>query len=235
MISIDEILNKICLDERISEGVFFMEDNGHMDILQEFLIKTGLNEEDSVTIRNKMVEGRYPERQAYNSNGLLVTFPTPEYKQRAIQRGTHFEVNPKKAQANVFQKQPADTTPPQPQPQPSAPTARAPVATPTVTPVTTQPEQPTPLDAEEEPAKDERTPEEKAEDAKAVEMMLSDAPATVDISKNYPNISEKISFTLKEAKYCNFYEKNGTWFNNEGKYIGKKWYCENSGQILIIP
>ena len=51
---------------------------------------------------NKMLEGKYPERQAYNSNGILVTFPTPEYKQKAIQRGTHFEENPKKGQANVF-------------------------------------------------------------------------------------------------------------------------------------
>jgi hypothetical protein len=226
---IERLLNKICLDDRITEGIFFMEDNSHMDIFQEYLIKNGVTQEDSLILRNKMVEGKYPERQAYNANGLLVTFPTPEYKQRAITRGTHFEENPKKGQANVFQ-----TAPVQPQ-------QVAPKSTPEEQPqATEQPpveptEAPVPTDSDDSPDLDTRTPEEKAEDAKAIQMMLSDAPASVDISKNYPNISEKISFTLKEAKNCNFYEKNGIWYNYEGKYAGKKWYCENSGQILIIP
>lgn len=47
-------------------------------------------------------KGKHPERQAYNKNGILVTFPTPEYKARAIARGTHFEKNPKAAQSNLF-------------------------------------------------------------------------------------------------------------------------------------
>lgn len=47
-------------------------------------------------------KGKHPERQAYNKNGLLVTFPTPEYKARAISKGTHFEKNPKAGQTNLF-------------------------------------------------------------------------------------------------------------------------------------
>jgi hypothetical protein len=47
-------------------------------------------------------KGKHPERQAYNKNGLLVTFPTPEYKARAIAKGTHFEKNPKSSQTNLF-------------------------------------------------------------------------------------------------------------------------------------
>jgi hypothetical protein len=41
-----------------------------------------------------MVEGKYPERQAFNKDGVLVTFPTPQHKAKAISRGTHFEENP---------------------------------------------------------------------------------------------------------------------------------------------
>lgn len=39
-------------------------------------------------------EGKYPERQAYNKDGWLVTFPSKEYRDRAIQRGTHFTSDP---------------------------------------------------------------------------------------------------------------------------------------------
>lgn len=59
-------------------------------------------------------KGKHPERQAYNKNGILVTFPTPEYKARAIAKGTHFEKNPKAAQSNLFgggQQAPQSSTP----------------------------------------------------------------------------------------------------------------------------
>lgn len=91
---VDNIINSVCLDERISDGIFKMEEDLHMDALREFFMKSGLSEEDTVNISNRMLEGRFPERQAYNANGILVTFPTPEYKKRAIQKGTHFEKNP---------------------------------------------------------------------------------------------------------------------------------------------
>jgi hypothetical protein len=41
-----------------------------------------------------MDEGKYPERQAYNKDGWLVTFPSGEYKQRAIKKGTHYGSDP---------------------------------------------------------------------------------------------------------------------------------------------
>jgi len=100
---IDQILNEVCLDERIPDGVFDMSNNAHMDALRENLTdKYGVALNDVKMIHNKMVEGKYPERQAYNKDGLLVTFPTPQHKQRAIQRGTHFEQDPSKGQQNVF-------------------------------------------------------------------------------------------------------------------------------------
>lgn len=242
---IEQLLNKICLDERLTEGVFFIEDNTHMDILQEYLVGYGVTKEDSTVIRNAMLEGKFPERQAYNADGLLVTFPTPEYKQNAIQRGTHFEENPKKAQANIFQgqaqsqaqptdgSQPTQTPTPAPQMDIPAPETKPPTATPQPAPSPDEKE----LTASDNTDVDNRTPEEKQEDAKAVEMMLSDAPATVDISKNYPNVTNesKLFYTLKEARHFNFYEKNGVWFDSEGEYVGKKWYCETTTQTLIIP
>ena len=101
MKTIDKLLNKICLDERIQDGTFQMENDNHMDILQEYLERYGLTKEESDGIRNRMLEGKFPERQAYNKNGILVTFPTPEYKKRALERGTHFEKDLTKKEPNI--------------------------------------------------------------------------------------------------------------------------------------
>jgi hypothetical protein len=255
---IDKILNAICLDERVTDGTFRMDNNEHMDILQEYLEKSGTTKANSVVYRNKMIEGKFPERQAYNTNGILVTFPTPEYKQKAIARGTHFEANPKKGQANVFQTPPASGTAPEAPaasgsastppatpasgtPPPAPTTSPAPPAPDTklgpedlATPTTPPPTEPT--DGKELTAnaveKDTRTPAEKAEDAKAIQNILSSAPASIDITKNYPNL-ESLTYTLKEAKQNNFYEKNGKWYTDGGEYIGEKWYNETLGKILI--
>jgi hypothetical protein len=91
---IDKIFSDVCLDERVSGGIFKMEEETHMDALRARLIQRGLTNEESVQITNRMLEGRFPERQAYNKDGVLVTFPTPQHKQRAIQRGTHMEKSP---------------------------------------------------------------------------------------------------------------------------------------------
>lgn len=116
---IDRILSEVCLDERIPDGIFDMSNNSHMDALRESLTDNhGLALNDVKTIHNKMVEGKYPERQAYNKDGLLVTFPTPQHKARAIQRGTHFEQDPSKGPQNVFgggQQPPGAQQPPQAQ------------------------------------------------------------------------------------------------------------------------
>jgi len=110
-----------------------------MDALRESLTDNhGLALNDVKTIHNKMVEGKYPERQAYNKDGLLVTFPTPQHKARAIQRGTHFEQDPSKGQQNVFgggqqppgAQQPPQAPTPQGQPAPAAPEPATPAPAP---------------------------------------------------------------------------------------------------------
>ena len=216
---IDKILNNVCLDERITDGIFQMDNNEHMDVLQEHLVKLGLNANDAVECRNRMVEGKYPERQAYNKDGLLVTFPTPEYKQRAIARGTHFEKNPKAAQASaMFQGQPAAQA--QTAAQPAAPQPAPKLEPADLAPQPAATEQP--LEAPSDEEQDTRTPEEKKQDAQVVQNILSSAPASIDITKNYPNLEEN-----------QILEYKGKWYNNKGEYIGKKWVCETTGKTFI--
>ena len=98
----EKVLNNVSLDPRIEDGIFSIEDNAHMDVLREYFVNHGIDEELARDYCNTVLEGKYPERQAYNQKGILVTFPTPEYKQKAIQRGTHFEKDPTKGQSNLF-------------------------------------------------------------------------------------------------------------------------------------
>ena len=99
---LDKILSEVSLDERVSDGTFNIEEDRHMEALRDYLTGKGIDEESVRNFSNKVLEGKYPERQAYNAKGILVTFPTPEYKQAAIKRGTHFEEDPTRAMSNVF-------------------------------------------------------------------------------------------------------------------------------------
>jgi hypothetical protein len=246
---LEGILNKICLDERVEDGIISLENNSHLDVLQEYL-EESLSLSDAIEIRNRIVEGKYPERQAYNKDGILVTFPTPEYKQAAISRGTHFEQNPKKAQANIFQ-QPAtgqqpSATPPQdgqasPTPPPQEPPTKLQPADLLPQAQQTSPETATPpasdekdlkADAGDKPEVDQRTPVEKKEDAVAIQQILASAPASIDIATTYPKM-EGVSYSLKEAKQNNFYEKNGKWYDATGEYVGIKWFCESTNKLII--
>ncbi len=91
---LDRVFADVSLDPRITDGIFKMEEATHMDALRDYFLKKGVQREAAISVTNRMVEGKYPERQAYNRDGILVTFPTPQHKARAIARGTHFEKNP---------------------------------------------------------------------------------------------------------------------------------------------
>ncbi len=108
---INKILTEVSLDDRVKDGIFNIENDGHMEALREYLFNKGIDEESVKTFSNTILEGKYPERQAYNAKGILVTFPTPEYKADAIKRGTHFEKDPTKGQSNLFSDQPAKAAP----------------------------------------------------------------------------------------------------------------------------
>lgn len=91
---IDKILNDVCLSSRIPDGVFRLEEDEHMGVLRDYLVKKGIPNNDVVSLHNKILEGRFPQRQAFNKDGILCTFPTPKHKADAIKRGSHFEKNP---------------------------------------------------------------------------------------------------------------------------------------------
>jgi hypothetical protein len=90
----DRVFSEVCLDNRISDGIFRMDEEEHMNALRDYFLRKGITKEAAIHVTNRMVEGKFPERQAYNKDGILVTFPTPKHKANAIARGTHFDKNP---------------------------------------------------------------------------------------------------------------------------------------------
>ncbi len=69
----DRILAEVCLDNRVSDGIFRMDETEHMNALRDFFVKKGLAKEEAIHVTNKMVEGKYPDRQAYRKeDGILV-------------------------------------------------------------------------------------------------------------------------------------------------------------------
>lgn len=99
-----DILNDVCSDNRVTTGIPNLKDSEFCFVLQEYLIKHGLDLNEVVNKTSMLFEkGKFPERQAYNKDGILVTFPTKEYRDRAVDKGTHSVENPKKANANIFQ------------------------------------------------------------------------------------------------------------------------------------
>ena len=97
------IINNICCDSRLKEGVLNLENAEHVFVLQEYLEEAGYDINEIVEKTAKLFEaGRFPERQAYNKDGILVTFPTKEYRDRAVNKGTHFAENPKKNTGTLF-------------------------------------------------------------------------------------------------------------------------------------
>jgi hypothetical protein len=97
---IDYILSEVSLDDRVN-GIFLMENNIHMDVLREYLIEHGIPRDEVLEMTNKMVEGNYPLKQAYQKDtGQLITWPSPEYKAKAFKENpgkyTDQDPNPKK-------------------------------------------------------------------------------------------------------------------------------------------
>lgn len=213
---LDEILNAVEYDERIDTGIFDIGNPSHIDVFIDHVTSRGLKMEFAINCANILTEGKYPERQAYNINGLLVTFPTPEYKQRALANGTHFEHNPKNAQVNIFGADSAQ------QPQvpvagshataPQANNPAAPSSNPQVPPnnnPAAEPQAPfQPTSSIQAP----RSPEEVAQDAQIVKSMMTE-------------------LTLHEAIKSNVFENGSIWFN--GIRINEMYVHRNSGAEII--
>jgi len=92
---ISGIITEAALDSRIQDGVVNLKNIEHIQVVAEAMYDACEDE----SIVNEFVdgfvdEGKYPDRQAYNKDGWLVTFPSAEYKQRAIKKGTHYGSDP---------------------------------------------------------------------------------------------------------------------------------------------
>ena len=95
---IDNLLAEVCLDDRIHDGIFNIDKLEHVNILREVaenLYGSDFANELYVMLSHNIIgEGNYPERQAYNKDGVLVTFPDAESKKAALKRCSHFESDP---------------------------------------------------------------------------------------------------------------------------------------------
>ena len=206
-----EALEKSSTDNSIENGIFDISKQEHIEILRGHLLESNIDSKTVNQYLNKMLEGRYPDRQAYNSNGILVTFPTPEYKQKAIERGSHFEQNPRKGQANVFS---GDEQPTQQSGQPTQQSGQQSGQQIEFEPTEPQQIQQTQQQEPQTPKSDDRTSDEKEQDAVAIEKALT------------------TEYTLEEALRFGFYNKKNKWYDSSGDFIGNLWNV--NGKQLIL-
>ncbi len=87
---ISNIVTEAALDSRIPDGIVNLDNIDHIQVVAERIYDTVLDED----IVNEFLsfilnEGKHPERQAFNKDGWLVTFPSKEYRDAAIKKGTH--------------------------------------------------------------------------------------------------------------------------------------------------
>lgn len=92
---ISNIITEASLDPRIPDGVIDLKNNDHIQVIAEAIYDSCGNESIvNEFLENFVDEGKYPERQAYNKDGWLVTFPSKEYRDAAIKKKTHFGSDP---------------------------------------------------------------------------------------------------------------------------------------------
>lgn len=203
------IVNDICCDSRIKDGVLRLENPDHVFIVQEYLEKAGYSLNEIVDKTANLFEaGRFPDRQAYNKDGILVTFPSKEYRDRAVNKGTHFAENPKKAQSNIF----------------SAPGDLSSVGSteekPKEKPDTISVDKEVQKGVEADDRVDNRTPKEKQQDAVAnIAILQGQTPL--------------VNYSVDEAVNKGFYRKGVNWFNTEGRLIGEQVFDEYTKSPII--
>lgn len=200
------VLNDVCCDNRIKNGVIDLKNADHVFVLQEYLENAGFDIETIVDKTAQLFEaGRFPDRQAYNKDGILVTFPNKEYRDRAINKGTHFAENPKKADTNIFVTPPEDV-----EQKPEEPKGNVPVDV----------ELNKDVESEKKDSYKDRTPTEKVADAKAVDYILTGETPLVN-------------YSVDEAKRFGFYNKGLTWYDTDGNLIGEQIFDETNNKPFI--
>lgn len=85
----------ICVHPLVEDGTFDVQNTEHMFLLMESLIEKNFDDTTvSEVVKALRHEGKHPERQAYNKEGWLVTFPSKEYRDAALKKGTHAIADP---------------------------------------------------------------------------------------------------------------------------------------------
>jgi hypothetical protein len=203
------LVNEIGCDSRIKNGTLDLKNEDHVFVLQEYLEKAGYDINEIVEKTARLFEaGRFPERQAYNKDGILVTFPNKQYRDRAVNKGTHFAENPKKAQTNIFT---ADGEPEGGEQTSSEKSKSQPATL----------DQTLEKDIEGDKDVDDRTPEEKKQDAYGVEAILMGQTPLVN-------------YSVDEAKKFGFYKKGFNWYDTEGSLIGEQIYDDSQSKHIIV-
>jgi hypothetical protein len=87
---IERIISEAALDSRVENGMLNLKNADHLQVVAEALYDACEDE----TVVNEFVdkfmeEGKYPDRQAFNKEGWLVTFPSKQYRDAAIKKGSH--------------------------------------------------------------------------------------------------------------------------------------------------
>ena len=83
------------LDSRIPDGVVDLKNATHVRVIAEAMYDSGISKETINEFVQKFVdEGKHPDRQAFNKEGWLVTFPSKDYRDRALKKGTHSIADP---------------------------------------------------------------------------------------------------------------------------------------------
>jgi hypothetical protein len=99
---ITDLIMEAALDSRIPDGVVNLKNHLHVQVIAENMYDAGI---DTTTINEfvkKFVdEGKYPDRQAFNKEGWLVTFPSKQYRDAAIKKGTHAIADPTHGQGGM--------------------------------------------------------------------------------------------------------------------------------------
>ena len=97
-----ESIVDVCLSNVVENGIFDPHETSHLHSLIERLENVGLDEKTICEAINALTkEGKYPDRQAFNKEGWLVTFPTPEHRAAAIKKRTHFSSDPTHGQGGM--------------------------------------------------------------------------------------------------------------------------------------
>jgi len=90
-----DIINEASIDTRIVDGTIDLGNSEHVIVVAECMESRGIDNGNIEQFIEAFVgEGKYPERQAYNKDGWLVTFPSKEYRDAAIKKRTHFSSDP---------------------------------------------------------------------------------------------------------------------------------------------